>query len=93
MHNQVICSTRTHVLNAVTYPTVIYLTNMATVCPLYTVRRATRSDVPTVKTMTDGERWEMDLNFLYCVFDLDSRAWFVAEIDTGEIVGEFESPR
>ncbi|XP_067685349.1 uncharacterized N-acetyltransferase YitH-like [Haliotis asinina] len=59
---------------------------MAAVVPKYSVRRASRADVAAIKNLTDLEKWEMPTDLLYCLFDMDSRAWFVAESDSGEIL-------
>ncbi|XP_046575415.1 uncharacterized protein LOC124283408 [Haliotis rubra] len=59
---------------------------MAAVVPKYSVRRATRADVAAIKKLTDIEEWEIPTDFMYCSFDMDSRAWFVAESDSGEIL-------
>ncbi|XP_067649214.1 uncharacterized protein [Haliotis asinina] len=59
---------------------------MAAAVLKYTVRKATLADIGPIKTLTDGEEWEIPLDLLYCVFGMDSRAWFVAESDTGEII-------
>ncbi|XP_048239173.1 uncharacterized protein LOC124141647 [Haliotis rufescens] len=57
------------------------------VVPKYTVRKATRADIGAIKTLTDAEEWEIPIGSMYCVFDMDSRAWVVAESETGEIIG------
>ncbi|XP_046365629.1 uncharacterized protein LOC124141641 [Haliotis rufescens] len=59
---------------------------MATVVPKYSVRKATRADVAAIKNLTDMEKWDIPKSFMYCMFDMDSRAWFVAESDSGEIL-------
>ncbi|XP_067650595.1 uncharacterized protein [Haliotis asinina] len=59
---------------------------MTEVVPKYTVRKAARADIGAIKTLTDAEEWEIPFDLLYCVFDMDSRAWVVAESDTGEII-------
>ncbi|XP_067648825.1 uncharacterized protein [Haliotis asinina] len=59
---------------------------MSAVVPRYVVRKATRDDIGPIKTLTDAEDWEIPLDLLYCVFDMDSKAWFVAETGTGEII-------
>ncbi|XP_071108412.1 uncharacterized protein [Haliotis cracherodii] len=59
---------------------------MATVVPKYSVRKATRADVAAMKNLTDMEKWDIPISFMYCMFDMDSRAWFVAESDSGEIL-------
>ncbi|XP_067649190.1 uncharacterized protein [Haliotis asinina] len=60
---------------------------MAAIVPKYTVRKATGADIGPIKTLTNAEDWQIPLGFLQCVFDMDSKAWFVAESDTGEIIG------
>ncbi|XP_046575414.1 uncharacterized protein LOC124283407 [Haliotis rubra] len=59
---------------------------MAAVVPKYSVRTATRADVAAIKKLTDIEEWGIPTDFMYCSFDMDSRAWFVAESDSGEIL-------
>ncbi|XP_046560560.1 uncharacterized protein LOC124269580, partial [Haliotis rubra] len=59
---------------------------MAAVVPKYSVRRGTRADITAIKNLTDIEEWEIPTDLMYCSFDMDSRAWFVAESDTGEIL-------
>ncbi|XP_048239261.1 uncharacterized protein LOC124141649 [Haliotis rufescens] len=59
---------------------------MATVVPKYSVRKASRADVVAIKNLTDIDEWEIPLDLIYCTFDMDSRAWFVAASDAGEIL-------
>ncbi|XP_067650542.1 uncharacterized protein [Haliotis asinina] len=61
--------------------------NMSGVVPKYSVRKATRNDVAAIKNMINIEEWEIPSDLLYCTFDMDSRAWFVVESDSGEILG------
>ncbi len=57
------------------------------------VRKACRGDIPPIKALVDEDGWdEYDLDFLYCMFDLDQRGWFVAETESGEIIGRDKGP-
>ncbi|XP_046573613.1 uncharacterized protein LOC124281708 [Haliotis rubra] len=60
---------------------------MSGVVPEYSVRKATRTDVAAIKNLINIDEWEIPTDLLYCTFDMDSRAWFVAESDSGEILG------
>ncbi|XP_067656435.1 holothin acyltransferase-like [Haliotis asinina] len=59
---------------------------MATV-PVYKVRNATKHDIPAIKAFCDSEKWDVDTKYLQCMFDMDSRGWFVAESESGEVIG------